>query len=433
MAEYLEETDTMEENQSVSQTIGIDKNRKSGWRFLRRLVVIVIICVVIAGIYLKFSKTEPNAPKFTTQEAIKGNLTVTVTATGNLTPTSEVEVGSELSGIVKKLTVDYNDRVKMGQPLAYLDDIRYQAAVLATRAALASSKAKLAQAQATVTQKRQNLTRLRKADSISAGKALSPYDLESAEADYDRAKADEATARAAIQQAEANLMLDENNLAKTIIYSPVNGIVLARDIDVGQTVAASLQAPVLFTLAEDLTQMELQVDVDEADVGLVKEGQDATFTVDAYSDRTFQAKITQVRYGSETTNSVVTYKTLLKVDNPDLVLRPGMTATAEIIVEKIEDALLVPNAALRFAPPMINGPAQKRGLVNMLLPRPPRNRRPNGNGAMKTGPKVWVLENDQLRPVPVKIGPTDGTNTVVEQSPLQPGTALVTDMVEGSK
>ena len=281
-------------------------------------------------------------------------------------------MGSELSGIIKKVTVDFNTRVKTGQPLAYLDDTRYQAAVLGSRAALASAKAKLAQAQATVTQKQQNLNRLRRANTISGGKALSPYDLESAEADYERAKADEAAALAAIQQAEANLTVDETNLAKTIIYSPVNGIVLSRNIDPGQTVAASLQAPVLFTLAGDLTQMELQVDVDEADVGLVREGQEATFTVDAYTDRTFKARITQVRFGSETTNNVVTYKTLLQVQNPDLVLRPGMTATAEIVVEKIENAVLVPNAALRFIPPMAENTFNRRGLVGMLLPRPPR-------------------------------------------------------------
>ena len=180
----------------------------------------------------------------------------------------------------------------------------------------------------------------------------SKLELDSAQAAYNRAKADLASARASVVQNEAIQNANRNDLSKTVVRSPINGIVLNRNVEPGQTIAASFQAPVLFTLAEDLTQMELQVDVDEADVGQVHAGQTARFTVDAYPDRNFDAKVTQVRYGSQTVSGVVTYKTILKVDNRDLLLRPGMTATAHIMVNEDKNALLVPNAALRFSPPV---------------------------------------------------------------------------------
>ncbi|MBA4366971.1 MAG: efflux RND transporter periplasmic adaptor subunit [Desulfobacterium sp.] len=424
----------MNPEKAVSQTLNIGKDKRDGSKIRRWIWVIFLIFVFLSGAYYWRSKSNGKEPQYKTQEVTRGDLTVTVTATGSLAPTSAVQVGSELSGIIKTITVDFNDQVKIGQPLVYLDDTLYQAAVMGARAALASANAKLAQALATVTQKQQNLKRLRQAGRLSEGKALSPYDLESAEAELERARADEASAQAAIQQAKANLMLDEANLAKTVIYSPVNGIVLERNVDPGQTMAASYQAPVLFILAEDPTQMELQVDVDEADVGQIRDGQDATFTVDAYPDRIFQARIVQVRYGSQTTNNVVTYKTLLKVDNPDLVLRPGMTATADIIVEKIKKAILVPNAALRYIPPAAGKPEQKRGLVGMLLPRfPVRGSKTSDTSDKETKSKVWILQQGQPAPVNVVTGATDGNNTVVVKGDLKPGTQLVVDTLTVAK
>jgi HlyD family secretion protein len=422
------ESHKMNQEKAVSQTLNVGKDKRDGRKIRRWIWAVFLIFVFLSGAYYWRSKSNGKEPQYKTQEVTRGDLTVTVTATGNLAPTSAVQVGSELSGIIKSITVDFNDQVKIGQPLVYLDDTLYQAAVMGARAALASANAKLAQSLATVTQKQQNLNRLRQAGSLSGGKALSPYDLEAAEAELERARADEASARAAIQQAQANLMLDEANLAKTVIYSPVNGIVLERNMDPGQTMAASLQAPVLFTLAEDPTQMELQVDVDEADVGQIRDGQEATFTVDAYPDRIFQARIVQVRYGSQTTNNVVTYKTLLKVDNPDLVLRPGMTATADIIVQKIKNAILVPNAALRYIPPVVSKPEQKRGLVGMLLPRfPARASRSSDIPDKEAKSKVWVLRQGQLTQIQVVTGATDGNNTVVVKGELKPGTQLVVD------
>ena len=423
----------------IAHTLGVET--RPGRRWKRYAAVAVLLLAVLAAVLFFYSRWNGagKGTQYQTREVALGNLTVTVSATGNLAPTGEVDVGSELSGIINRVEVDFNDRVKKGQPLAYLDDTKFAAAVRGSKAVLASAKAQLSQAQATVLQKQQNLDRLRRAKALSDGKALSPYDLESAEADLERALADRSSAEAAILRAEADLEVDESNLSKTVIYSPVNGTVLLRSIDPGQTVAASLQAPVLFTLAEDLSHMELQVDVDEADVGVVHAGQEATFTVDAYPDRLFEAHIIKVRFGSAamqqekssagaTSAGVVTYTTSLSVDNPDLALRPGMTATAEIVVNKISDALLVPNAALRFTPPLPETVAPRRGIMNVLLPRPPM-RRPSAGAASKARqPKVWILKAGEPEPVPVTTGASDGVHTVITGAALPPGTPVIVDM-----
>ena len=287
----------------------------------------------------------------------RGNLTVVVTATGTLEPVNQVDVGSELSGIIDIVEVDYNDRVELGQVLARLDTDKLQAEVLQSQAALEAAQAKILEAQATVLETH---LKSQRCDRLAVKKMCSQEDVDSSVAAYKRARAEEGSARAQVAEARAKLGADQTNFAKAVIHSPIDGIVLVRNVEPGQTVAATLQAPVLFTLAEDLAKMELHVDVDEADVGLVEAGQTAHFTVDAYPERTFPARITQVRFGSQTVDGVVTYETVLNVDNSDLSLRPGMTATADITVKRIENAILVPNAALRFTPPV-----QKK---NRLLP-----------------------------------------------------------------
>ncbi|MBS4050272.1 MAG: efflux RND transporter periplasmic adaptor subunit, partial [Methylomonas sp.] len=288
---------------------------------------------------------------YETQTVSRGELSVTVSATGTLAPLKEVEVGIEVSGTIKSVEADYNDRVKVGQVLARLDTTRLEAQTLQSRAALAAAKAKVRQVQATVKEAEVQLAKLLNVLELSGGKVPSQYDLDAAKATLARAHADEAAAKASVEQAQGSLNVNLTDLTKAVVKSPINGIVLARSVEPGQTVASQFQAPVLFTLAEDLTQMELQVDVDEADVGLVRPGQQAQFSVDAYPDRNFPAEIIQVRYGSETVDGVVTYKTVLRVDNSSLSLRPGMTATALITVEHKKDVLLVPNSVLRFTPP----------------------------------------------------------------------------------
>jgi len=260
----------------------------------------------------------------------------------------------------------------------------------------------------------------------------SQSDLDAALAALHRAKAIEATARAQVAQAQATLEADETDLSKAVILSPINGIVLVRNVEPGQTVAASFQAPVLFTLAEDLTHMELHVDIDEADVGQVAEGQEAVFSVDAHPERTFPAQVTQVRYGSQTVNGVVTYKTVLNVDNTDLSLRPGMTATADITVKKVENAVLVPNTALRFLPPIKEkeSPSDGGGLINKLLPR--RHRSPSKlrkDTTVETRVQdVWTLRDGKLLAIAVRIGATDGRMTEVTSGDIEPGMPLVIDI-----
>jgi len=252
-------------------------------------------------------------------------------------------------------------------------------------------------------------------------------EMESAEASVLRAKANVASARADVQQAIASLKSDQTNLNKASIRSPIDGIVLTRQVEPGQTVAASLQTPVLFTLAENLTQMELQVDVDEADVGKVEIGQSTYFTVDAWPSRRYPAEITRVGFGSQIKDNVVTYKTILQVSNDDMTLRPGMTATAEITTATRENVLRVPNSALRFTPAS-TGKVESPGLVESLIPRPrARNDQKKSSTANGSTSQVWVLQNNIPVAVQVKTGLSDGRYTEIVAGDLQPGARVITE------
>lgn len=379
-----------------------------------------------------------NPVAYQIQKAQRGDLTITVSATGNLQPTNQVDVGSERSGIVRTVEADYNDQVKIGQVLARLDTALLDAEVRKNTAALESAEAHVLQAQATVRQAGAELDRMKQVHELTGGKVPSGRDLDTAEAALSRAKADEAAARAQVSQARATLEAGRTDLSKALIRSPINGIVLSRSVEPGQTVAASLQAPVLFTLAEDLTRMELHVDLDEADVGKVKQGQKAVFTVDAYPDRTFFAEITQVRYSAKTEGGVVTYETVLKVDNTSLLLRPGMTATADITVNRVDNAVVVPNSALRFAPrTAVEETADRSSMLSKLMPRPPMRAR----GASRDGrtdragtveQKVWMLKEGSPVPVTVTTGVTDGIMTEVVRG-VEPGAELVIGIASTKK
>jgi HlyD family secretion protein len=426
-----------ETNSDIRQTLGLDKQvpaHKKAWVW----VAIVMITVFIAGIVMVFYSNGDSSLQYKTAQVQRGNLIVTVTATGELEPVNQVDVGTEVSGTIETVAVDYNDRVKAGQVLARLDTDKLEAQVLKSQAILESAQANLLEAQANVFEAQNELKRLKHARELSGGKVPSRHDMDAAQAALKRARADEAGARAKIAEAKATLREDRTDLAKGVIRSPIDGIVLERMVEPGQTVAASLQTPVMFTLAEDLTQMELHVDVDEADVGQVREGQGATFTVDAYPDRSFPAQITEVRYAPQTVDGVVTYETLLSADNSDLSLRPGMTATADITVKAVEDALLVPNAALRFTPPAPKEKTPKPGgsLVGRLLPRRPRRspsqRQPN-RLANSSRQRVWMLQNGIPVAIPVTLGATDGSMTQVLTGDVNPGLSLLVDVVRSEK
>lgn len=410
----------------VEEILGVDRSRRATRRRRWSAVIAGLVTVGAIAVYLAWGMGGAgSAPGYVTEAATRADLTVLVTATGSVEPTNQVDVSSELSGIVREVFVDYNSRVTAGQPLARLDTDRLEAIVASARAKLAAAKAKVKDAEATVIETRLDYERKRR---LAERKVASEQDLQLAEAAYQRALASVDSAKAAVEAAEADLKLNETDLAKSSIRSPINGIVLARDVEPGQTVASSLQAPVLFTIAEDLTKMEVQVDVDEADVGKVREGQSATFTVDAYPERQFNAKIRELRFGSEVMQGVVTYKAVLTADNSDLLLRPGMTATAEITVNQIRDALTVPNGALRFSPPTANAGEDTRSFLERLLPGRPRLRGASSN-EMATGRarSVWVLQGGEPKQVPVTVGATDGRRTQIVDGAIEPGEAVIVD------
>lgn len=393
---------------------------------------LLVLLVVVVGWLWFAGSGEVAAPAYRTEPVTSGPLVVRVSATGNLQPTNQVDVGSELSGIVDKVFVDDNDRVKKGQVLAVLDLSKLNDAAARSRANLVAAEASVQQATATAAEAGASYQRLRQVAELSGGKVPSKSELDIGEAAFKRAEAAVASARASVTQARAALQSDETNLLKAHLRSPINGVVLTRKIEPGQTVAASFQAPVLFTLAEDLARMELQVDVDEADVGQVKVGQTAVFTVDAWPGRVFNAVITRVGYGAQAKEGVVSYLTVLKVDNDDLSLRPGMTGSAEITTLTREQALLVPNAALRFSPPASTAgkKAQKGSVLSALMPRPPRATR-QVRKAGEGGQQVWVLRDGVPVALAVQAGASNGRVTEILGGELKAGMAVITETGTG--
>jgi len=392
---------------------------------------------------------------YATEQAQKGNLTVTVSATGKLAPINQVTVGSQLSGQVIKVLVDVNDRVTAGQPLALIDPSQFDDQVKQAQATLAANNAAVGQAQATLAQSRATLARYQEVSKLSGGRVPAKTEMDQAIADRDRALANLSAANANVVSARAALSSAQTQRVRAVIRSPVTGVVLARQIDPGQTVAASFNTPTLFVIAQDLRQMKLEVAIDEADVGSVKQGQRATFTVDAFPGKTFPAMITRVDVGSNlsvqdatsssstssassTTAQVVSYAADLSVANPDEQLRPGMTATADIVTMEKKDVLLVPNAALRFKPQTAGAPAAQAsgGIAGALTPRM-RRRGGGGDGAapLERGSKqsVYVKQADgSLKAISVTTGDSDGSMTEITGGDLQPGMQVVTGQLAGS-
>jgi HlyD family secretion protein len=338
-------------------------------------------------------------------------------------PTNQVDVSSELSGTIRRVLVDYNSVVSVGQTLAELDTDKLRATLDSSRARLVAARAKREEAAATL---RETSREYERKKALADSHVSSVRDLDVARALHERAVTSLANAEAEIGVAAADVTLNETNLAKARIASPINGVVLKRNVDPGQTVASSLQAPVLFSVAEDLRQMEVQVDVDEADVGKVREGQQAAFTVDAYPERKFPATIRELRFASEIVQGVVTYKAVLTVDNSELLLRPGMTATADITAAEVKQALLVPNAALRFSPPE-TAPPQSRGLLRSIMPGMPQFRPASRREGTSSARTVWVLRDGSPAPVAVTIGASDGRRTEILSGELAPEQRVIVD------
>jgi HlyD family secretion protein len=392
----------------------------------------LILVLAAAGLwYWQVSRAAKAAPSYTTQAVTRGNLTLTVTANGTLQPTRSINIGSELSGTVLKVNVDVNDQVRKGQVMVELDTAKLRDQIVRSQSSVDVANSKVAQSIATVIEARANLTRFEEVARLSGGKVPSKTELDTARATLDRAIADLASARASVTDAKAALSTDMTNLSKALIRAPSNGVVLTRTVDPGNAVAASLQAVTLFTLADDLSKLRLWVYVDEADVGAVKVGQGATFTVSAYPSRKFPARVTRVGFGSTITDNVVTYLTYLDVDNTDLSLRPGMTATATITATQRNNVLLVPNTALRFSPTAAAADASaKKSAGVSLLPRMPHsNTRKSAAASSSTAAarQVWVLRDGKAVAVAVVPGISDGRMTEISGGDLQAGMLVITD------
>ena len=413
------------------------------------LIAIGVILLVLLAMRLFGAEAQTG---YATEDVANGNLTVTVSATGKLAPTEQVQVGSELSGLVTQVLVDVNDRVTAGQALALIDPSQLDDQIRQGEAQVNANQAQVAQAQATLSESRAQLSRFEEVSRLSGGRVPAQTELEAARAEVARANATLRVSQANVVAAQAALNSNQTQRSRAVIRSPVNGVVLARQIDAGQTVAASFNTPTLFVIAQDLSAMQLEVAIDEADVGQVTDGQRATFTVDAFPGQTFPAQITRVDVGSNlsaqaassstTTTAtgaagqVVSYAAELSVANPEQRLRPGMTATAEIVTSERRGVLLVPNAALRFTPQAAGAEEAKGGggMAGALVPR--RGRRGGAEksatvarGAQQT---VYILGAEgQPEPVQITTGESNGIVTEVTGGNLRPGAKIITGQFSG--
>jgi len=402
----------------------------------KRNAILLLICAVLGGgawfWYVRILNARLALPAYITEPLVRGDIGLTITATGNLEPTNEVTVGSELSGITLEVYVDINSRVTKGQPLVKLDTSKLTQQTESNRAAVKAAQANVVLAEATVTETEALLARQIELKRISGGKVPSGSVIDSAYATAQRASANLAATQAAVATAEAQVRINENDLNKAVIKSPIDGIVLTRSIEPGQTVAASFTAPQLFIIAEKLERMILKVTIAEADIGHVAKGQKSSFTVDAWPDRSYTATVSVVSYGSAVTQNVVTYEADLDVTNDDLSLRPGMTATADIRVQESKGVFLVPTAALRFNPEAAvkAAGAAKKSFVQSLIPMPTRNRsRPDpaeSADKSKTSAHIFILHDGKAEPIAIKTGITDGRRTEVSGAGLTEGMLVIT-------
>lgn len=412
---------------NIQQTLGLGRGGNSRWRWRLALAFSLVLVVLL---WLWLGDATDTTFSYRTAPVERGDLTLMVTATGNLQPLNQVEVGSEVSGTIARVLVDFNDSITLDQVLAQLDTSTLINRVAEAKAALLAAEAGVKEAQATELEKRLALSRCRE---LAKQQMCSANDIDVAAAAHARAQAGVASAKAQVAMAQAVLSGHQTSLEKTTIRSPINGIVLDRKVEPGQTVAASFQTPVLFTLAEDLSRMELIVAVDEADIGRIRHGQQAIFNVDAFANRSFNARITQVRHAPQTIEGVVSYETVLSVNNEELQLLPGMTATAEIITREIDNALLIPNAALRYSPPLAPVKSQTGGsVINQLFSRsrsPRQTPLPAEAGMMR---QIWLLKDGEPQALMIKLGESDGRYTEVLDGELEPGMALITESIQAN-
>ncbi len=346
----------------------------------------------------------------------RGTLRVTSTATGTVQPVTQVQVGTQVSGTIKTLHADFNSRVKAGQVLAQIDPALFQSRLDQDKANLARALADVERVRAGLVQAERDLERARK---LAAGGLVPASDLDAAIASRDSLAAQIRVSEAGVDQARSSLQNSQVNLDYTTILSPIDGIVVSRSVDVGQTVAASLSAPTLFVIAGSLEKIQVQASVSEADIGRIALGQDAGFTVDAFPETRFRGRVSQIRLAPTTVQNVVTYTVLVDAENPDEKLLPGMTASLSFLIANFQDVLKVPNAALRFTPP--GAPAEESA----------GGPHAHGKARPERQDRVWILEAGAPKAVPVQVGASDGSFTVITEGALQAGDKVLTGAQQG--
>lgn len=419
----------------------LDSGRPKKWYKRKRAWAgIAILLLLLFGLSRCFA--EAPGPDYITAEVQTRSLDISVTATGNLRPTNQVEVGSEVSGRIERVLVDVNDQVARGQVIAVINTDVIQDQINQSRANLNAAQAQVAQARATLDADSAQLERLREVERLSGGRVPSDAEMEQAVAAVRRGQAAVASAQANVAAVQAQLSTAQTQRQRAVIRAPVSGVVLARQVEPGQTVAASFNTPTLFVLAENLSTMQLRVDLDEADVGQVEVGQRATFTVDAYPGRRFPARVERVDLASNNiaqtaqtqqaaqTQQVVSYEARLMVNNPEGLLRPGMTATATIATQSTGNRMLVPNAALRFNPEEEEDAGGIFGEPDIGLEQA-EDAASIGVGSRQ---RVHVVEADgTLRAIEVTTGQSDGRFTVVRSDELEAGMNVVTGIRAGGQ
>ncbi len=411
-----------ENNQTVEEaklrnTLGLG-DISPARRWLKRLLAVAVVVALGGGLlaWVLHAGAE-DLPDYVKQPIDQGDLLVTVTATGSLHARETVDVGAEVSGRILKVHADFNDPVRKGQVLAELDTEQLGARLQEAKARVRSARASERSARATAKEAR---LAERRATGLAERGLISQAALEATLAGAARSRADASAAAAQTAIARATLLNAQNKMGRATIASPIDGVVLARNVEAGQTLASNFQVPVLFRIAKDLSQMELSVSIDEADVGRTKEGQRATFTVDAYPDRTFESTVRALRNVPTIEQNVVTYEAVLTVDNSQRLLRPGMTATATIVTETIVNVTLVPNSALRFTPPDV--------LDKLRKDKEDKPRKAQQLGADKPRHKVWFLDGTQTKSIDIDIGATDGRYSQLTGGELPPGLQVLVDL-----
>lgn len=400
-------------SETIEQTLGLGTSAKPPIKkYLWLLGLFLLIVIGGAWGWVKLTATEKIT--YTTAPLEIKTLTTTVSATGNLEPTNTVDVGIEVSGTISEVLVDYNDQVRIGQVMARLDTTKLNSKVVSSKASLARTHASISEAKATLKNTQSEWERVRTMYTSTGGNYPSRQEMDNTATTVEKAKAQLAAAVAQSDQVTAQLNADQDDLRKAVVLSPVNGIVLERKIEPGQTVVASMQTPILFKMAEDLTKMRVIVSVDEADVGEVKENQKVHFGVDAYPNRQFEGKIIQLRMNSAVVNGVVTYEAVVEVHNGDLLLRPGMTANASITTGTFKNVPVIPNAALRFTPPL------------------PKNsdKQKHATDQDDKGHYVWILKNETPTKIKVTTGRSDGIMSILQGSTLKIGDLIITGVEE---